>query len=423
MSELPTAQPTTDLSWASTGATKTAPSAGQKTDGWDLNDLMVKGNHNWLWDAFERWLTWLFTVLPRAWDDLPQCIDGTAAGSLFMLEVTQAFADDPQTKASVHGSGFPITFLRTDGRRLYYIQDEELIAVTNRPGLSTSLEWSRDISSGGEDMGVPVALSTDGRIVVLVTQQAAAENSALIVNAATGAVLRKTNTIGGWADCVADSDSVGPEAYLVAGVADTNIYNMTDLAGPTVWLNAGGNHQSVTTTPNAVVTSTSSATIRTFDKAAVALVGGATYSASIGDIASDGAIIPTSVLDNIEATGPHGGAIWSRFDGNAGGADPITIDDRYVYYTTGAAVAIYALDKLDGSPLKTWTGESAGVSTSFASDGRYLWTNGASGDELTALALPRTPSYWLRLDGGLSGDYPYPLSMRALATAIARDTI
>jgi hypothetical protein len=430
MSQLPTTKPGTDLSWASSGGTKTSPSPGQQTDGWTLGDQMLKGNHNWLWDAFERFLTWIFSVIPRSFDDLVEAIDTVPAGSVFMLEITQDFTDAIQSKPSKHGTAYPITFLETDGRRLYYVQNDELIAATCRPGLTADVEWSIDISALGENMGVPTALSTDGRIVMLVTAQAAAENTALMVNAATGAVLRKTNTIGGWTDVVADSTSAGPEAYLVNNSTVNTIYNMTDLAGPATWVNlgTGGTLDSVTTTPTDVIAANGGGGFYVATKVLTpALVYNFLLTSGRINVISDGlSLITTAFGGFIEMTGPHGGRSFNS-SGLTLPAVPADIDDAYVYQRDDDDLV--ALSKADLSTIHTWANIGAVASSVIASSGQYLWTNTDSGDallgHLNALPIARSPQYWVRLDGGASGSLGliYPQAMRALAAPIARDLI
>jgi hypothetical protein len=142
MSERPTDQPTTDVSWAEGPSPhQVVEPTGKRTQGWyegtgnDDADLHPAGYENWLDREHGRYLSHMAAVLVREFSDMADGIAAVAAPGRFVVH-PPAGGNRPMGEVafSVYGGAGPSTgannyiFLPcTDGERIYYHEGEILL--------------------------------------------------------------------------------------------------------------------------------------------------------------------------------------------------------------------------------------------------------------------------------------------------------
>ncbi len=364
---------------------------------------------------------------PRIFDDPIDAIDNTAPGEVYYLtSATERFR--LRSKASKHGIGVAIEQICTDGRRIYYVQNGELIAATADVSGGADVEWSINLAAQGIT-NTAIHLTTDGQIVALVPL-APSTNLLLIVDAPTGtSILFAGNPPSAPGSIAADSDSLTTR-LLFEGPTQT-IYTWTP--GPT-WtqvnagVGAGGTISSIyasklgyTVMQDEVVGGNRKVTGYLFDRGNPSVqleskslqyvgdpIGGALreYSAR----ASGGHLywVPPSLAVPYNASPERAGGapLWAydsgrAFAANIGTVEVSAVDDKYLWIIdTTHTVAIEMSTGMIASDDDRLGGHDP---TGMCSDGRLMWLNSSPGiadnNRLRAYTVSRQRGYWLRTIG------------------------
>jgi hypothetical protein len=146
MSERPTDQPTTDVSWAEGPSPhQVVEPTGKRTQGWyegtgnDDADLHPAGYENWLDREHGRHIDHLESITPRQWTTLAEGIAASTYPDRFVLVPPDAGMLVPWVQQwggiGQGGSTTTIIDMAADGEYLYYVQNSTLYAETPEDGL------------------------------------------------------------------------------------------------------------------------------------------------------------------------------------------------------------------------------------------------------------------------------------------------
>jgi hypothetical protein len=356
-------------------------------------------------------------------------IDNTVPGEVFFLQApTGGF--DISTKSSKHGAGFPIDKIRSNGRRIFYTQNGELIAATARSDTTADIEWSINLAAQGIT-GAVFGLDCDGEIVA-VTDGAAGTNGLLVVNESTGATIY-TSVLPAYQVACASTSSEQAVYTFGTSTTDTQIYRWVTGGVLAFWFATGLN-------PASLLYYGAHSLYATVDGVAFLeqfkhLTGSHAGELFIAQRVISYSGVSTSVLGTFYNPDPWGGTLYqfsqgteglnvmqaladplaltklrpfvnfgSSYTGNAFPANLTTteasgIDDKYFWFQD--------VDYINAMTLQasvSFQFEKAGAdATGMDSDAYHCWTNcgpvAVGNDTITCIRVLRQPGFWLRTNG------------------------
>jgi hypothetical protein len=422
-------KPTDPLDWATTQA-PAAPKQGRREDGFIPAADGRPGEKPPVslldWHAYEmgQRIQAAADSSPRIFTDPIDAIDSTEPGEIFFLdEASSPFSRNQKT--SKHGISFTIDKITSDGRRIYYVQNNELIAATARPGVAAEVEWSVNYVTLGLDSGQLYDITTDGQIVAI-SATPAATKTLLICDATDGTVLYNASPPYQISYLAADSTD-STQRLLIETASPNGLVIWTP--GPTFNVLGVVHGALIAATKRGWLFSASGATPNRTLRAEYVDRNSPYSVLSTDTVSYVGDPIGSSTIPAAALVG--GNLYWTPNDPavpyylepkkvstaptyqfNSGLREaPLTIydrahafDDRFLWFQD--ADYIYAMLLHNGVYAWSQDKNSGADSTWMASDCRYMWTNaqpGLSGNtRINNYRMPRQRGYWVRSEGNPS---------------------
>lgn len=166
MSEYPSPRPTADVTFSTDGGSpRTEPSSGLRAAGYAYRSTVAHDNLNWLLNALGESLDWLRAAILRAWSQPYEAWAAHAWGEPFMLRLDPSalIGDWVESKGLGGSGGTNDSQICSDGARVFYVRGASIYMARNDHATDAAVI----ASAAFNDVGQPVAMHTDGRLVAV----------------------------------------------------------------------------------------------------------------------------------------------------------------------------------------------------------------------------------------------------------------